>query len=312
VRTLPLNSRRLALPIALTLAILLAVLPARWTDPLRSAAAGVLRPGQVAALATRQCARCAAVRVKSHFESAQRLAEAEEQLEQLRRENRQLQGELLATQNQPPRTKDGDDAADRLLRIQCVPASVLGRQARAFLVRHQLVDVGSRSDIEPGDFVVARPALIDHGSETQLAPGQLVLSGRCIWGKIARTATISSSVCGITEPGYRDLVYLVPADGKPEGPQRFAQGVLEGPGEPACRIRLVEATQPVSVGDLVYTAAGKGLLPVPLLYGRIVRVQRPAGATHWEIWMQPAVDADEPEHVAGLSTELNRGAMSRR
>ncbi len=79
---------------------------------------------------------------------------------------------------------------------------------------------------------------------------------------------------------------------------------------PMARVRLVEVTRPVSVGDLVYTAAEKGVLPAPLLYGRVVRLQRPIGAAHWEIWMQPALAADEPQQVAVLRTELNPSRLA--
>jgi hypothetical protein len=101
----------------------------------------------------------------------------------------------------------------------------------------------------------------------------------------------------VTEPGYRDLVRLGES-----GPQ----GVLEGTGEPLARVRLVEVTEPVAMGDGVYSTAGKGFLPEPLLYGRVVRVERPVGAAHWEIWMEPAADPHQTEEVAVLRVELNR------
>ena len=117
-----------------------------------------------------------------------------------------------------------------------------------------------------------------------------------MWGKIVELGSHASVVRGVTEPGYRDLVGL--------GDSAGTEGMLEGTGQPLVRIRLVAVTEPVSVGDRVYTATGKGVLPVPLLYGRIVRLQRPVGAAYWEIWMQPAV-AEEPERVAVLRVELN-------
>ena len=68
---------------------------------------------------------------------------------------------------------------------------------------------------------------------------------------------------------------------------------------------LVEVTEAVSVGDLVFSAAARGILPDPLLYGRITRVERPTGAAHWEIWMEPAVAHLVPETVAVLRAELS-------
>jgi hypothetical protein len=56
---------------------------------------------------------------------------------------------------------------------------------------------------------------------------------------------------------------------------------------------------------LVFSAAARGILPDPLLYGRIARLERPTGAAHWEIWMEPAVAESAPETVAVLRAELS-------
>lgn len=285
------------LGVGLMVAIGLALLPARWTASIRGAAATLLRPGQTAACGLRRQGTRATTRIRSHFQAAARLAEAEDELRLLKGENRRLAAELAAAQIRPsaPAGDVADDEA-RLLTARCVPARVLGRQARAFLGRHHLLDCGSRAGIEPDALVVDCPGLIDRGRDAEIQPGQLVLAGRRVWGKIVELGAHTSVVRGVTEPGFRELVGL----GDPPG----AQGILEGTGEPLARIRLVEVTEPVSVGDPVYTATGKGVLPVPLLYGRIVRLERPAGAAYWEIWMQPAI-AEEPEQVAVLRTELN-------
>jgi cell shape-determining protein MreC len=288
-------SRLLAM--GLLVSALLALLPGRWTAPTRGATAALLRPGQTAALGLRRRAARATTWVRCHFQAAGRLAEAEAELQRLAEENRRLAAELAVAQTRlSDPMDDAQNNEDRLLSARCVPARVLGRQARAFLGRHHLLDVGSRDGIEPDALVVDAPGLIDRGRDAEIQPGQLVLAGRRIWGKIIELGSQTSVVRGVTEPGYRDLVQL--------GSARGPQGILEGTGEPLARIRLVEVTQPVSVGDPVYAAAGKGVLTVPLLYGRIVRLERPVGAAHWDIWMQPAV-ADEPERVAVLRTELN-------
>jgi len=293
--TLALKSPAGALGLALLLAVAMAVAPARWTDPLRSATRRALQPGQRAAATLRGHGERSVARVKSHFHTATELDEAERELEQLREENRRLAAELEAARAQPA---DGDsDQSERLLHGRCVSARVLGRQARAFLARHQLLDAGADDGVEPEALVLDAPAVIDRGADSRLKTGQPVLSGGRVWGKIVRLGPATSVVRSQTESGYRDLVHV----GSRSGPQ----GVLEGTGEPLCRVRLVDVTAPVSVGDPVFTAAGKGILPTPPLCGRIVRVERPAGAACWEIWLQPAV-TDEPERVAVLQTEFKR------
>ncbi len=64
-------------------------------------------------------------------------------------------------------------------------------------------------------------------------------------------------------------------------------------------------TEPVSIGDLVYSLHGQGILPRPILCGRVVRLERPVGATHWEIWVEPALAVREPDCVLVLKAELN-------
>jgi len=286
-----------ALAMGLAVAIVLALLPSRATDALRDMVAGALRPGQSAASRLRDHGSRATGRLKSHFQTASRLAEAEQELQRLRRENRELAAALTVARNQSAEpAEDHEDEADTLLRARCVAARVLGRQARTFLGRRGLLDVGSEAQIDPDALVVDFPSLIDRGNEAELTDGQLILADRRIWGKIAQTGRNTSTVQTVIEPGYRDLVALGTLDGP--------QGILEGTGEPLPRIRLVEVTEPVSLGDLVYTVAGKGVFPTPLLYGRIVELERPVGAAHWEIRMQPAI-VEEPDRVAIVRTELN-------
>ncbi|NQU24803.1 MAG: hypothetical protein HQ567_26265 [Candidatus Nealsonbacteria bacterium] len=283
-----------SLGLALLLAFTLALVPSRWTDPLRSVTRRALQPGQQAAAGLRGHGERSVARVKSHFRSAGQLDEAQRELAQLREENRRLAAELDAARAQ---SADADrDPSEQLLHGRCISARVLGRQARAFLARHQMLDAGADDGVEPEALVLDGPAMIDRGADSQLKTGQPVLSGGRVWGKIVRLGPSTSVVRSQTEPGYRDLVHV----GSATGPQ----GVLEGSGELLCRVRLVDVTAPVSIGDPVFTAAGKGILPTAPLCGRIVRLERPVGAACWEIWLQPAVD-DEPDRVAVLRTELS-------
>ena len=160
-------------------------------------------------------------------------------------------------------------------------------------------------------------SLLDQGANCRLESEELVLAQGRVWGKIVEVGPQTSTVSTPCEPGFRDLVRLghvaqasclcgLPRAGSP----CYVQGLLEGTGEPLARVRRVDVTEPVAVGDAVYTASDEGLLPQPLLYGFVVRVQRPVGATHWEIWMKPALDS-EPESVVVLRTRLNPARAGR-
>jgi cell shape-determining protein MreC len=295
-----------ALMIALPAVVILAAIPVRWTEPFKSHLAWALQPGQVAAQELRTRANGWGNSARSFFASSSRLGEAENELAELRRQNRQLTGELAAIRMQMAVQSQADagDSAGRLLRIASVEAHVLGRQAMAFLGRQQLLDVGARSGVHVDALVAAAPlrAVIDRGQDSKLSSGRLVLSGCRVWGRVAEVGRMTSVVRTVTEAGYRDLVRLAsPGSASRRGPE----GMLEGIGEPLARIRRMAVTEPVAVGDLVYAAAEQGQLSEPPLYGRIVRVERPVGAAHWELWMESALAGETPDRVAVLCSELN-------
>jgi len=288
-----LGSPSAALAAGLTLAVVLTVLPSAWTSRLRDTAAVCLQPGQHAVCELQAGVSRLTGRVKGYFQTSARLADVQQRLEYLVRENRRLAAELKAAREQPREPQP--EEADRLLLDRCVAARVLGCQARAFLERRGMLDVGSNSGVAPGALVLDWPAVIDRGDDARLAAGQVVLSGRRVWGKIVEVGPNTSTVRGVREPGYRDLVKL--AGG--------AQGILEGTGEPLARIRLIDVTEPVAEGEAVFSAAAKGVLPNPPLYGNVVRIERPLGAAYWNIWMQPAAASDNPTRVGVLRMELN-------
>jgi cell shape-determining protein MreC len=295
-----------ALLAGLVLAVGLMLVPASWTAAAKGQVLGWLRPGQLAVLTVREhIGRCLA-RASAHFDSAARLVEAELRCQRLAAENRRLAAELaLAADRQPGSAPSvGEASSQRLLNAHCVEARVLGQSAQAFLGRRQLIDVGSKAGVQPDAPVLyAPPRIVDPGRDAGLQPGQLLLSQGRVCGKVVQVGHYTSLVQTLTEPGYRDLVQL--GCGGP-------QGILEGTGDPLARIRLVEVTEPVTVGDQVYSTAGEGSLPEHLLYGRVVRVERPVGAAHWEIWMQPALDPGRTDQFAVLRIELNPARVGSR
>lgn len=327
-----------ALCAALAAAALLVCLPQQWTMSFKDWAALLRQPGCRAAVAGKQTGRRAIRWVCAHFARATQLATLEEELAQLKQQNDRLRRELArlklprratSAQETPAsdtlphgfgasHRADGESpAAEALLQARAIPARVLGAEGRAFLARRSLLDVGSLAGIEPGALVLDglaasnapgagdSPAVLDRGHDAQLAPGQLVLSGACVWGQVVEVGRHVSTVRTVTEPGYRDVVQL--AD--PQAAGRLAahapRGLLEGTGGRLARIRAIAVTEPVAEGDLVFSARLRGVVNEPLLYGRVVRVERPAEAPCWEIWMEPAVPGPGPNEVLVLRTELN-------
>lgn len=315
------------LGITLAASIVLACLPSSKTDPLRNAWRESLRPGQEVLINSGDWVKAVAAKLRGTPngeapESPQRLAELTEIV-------RRLQFELLiersrTTADSPatfannatsPNTEvalasyQAPAAASPLLISQSIGARVLGSQAKSYLVARDLIDVGKSSFAQRDSLVVDAElsfdaaALIDQGQNAGINPNRLVLAGRRIWGRIADVGSHTSTVRRVNDAGYRDLVQLA---SQRDGRLHFsARGMLVGSGERLCKIELVEATQPVIVGDLVFTA-DDGVLDSPMLYGRIVKLEHKSGAAHWEIWMEPAVAAAAPpSRVAVLRMELN-------
>jgi cell shape-determining protein MreC len=306
-----------------TLAILLAlcvaamVLPQRLFAPAKERVAAVLRPGLQQADKVRSVCRQAAEKAGRYFNTAARLAEAEQECARLREENLQWAAALDAKQpgGENGRSSPPDDASrdaeERLLQAECVGARVLGQQARSYLQEQHLLDVGANSGVRRGSLVADDSMnLLDRGREAGLEPGGLVLHAGRVWGRVVEVGAETSAVRTVADVGFREVVRIASptAAGRPLrlGPQ----GILEGTGESTARLRMIEVTEPVEIGDQVYATGEKGVLPKPLLCGRVVRVSRPAGAIHWDIGVEPAVRADAPDRVAVLCIRLNPARMA--
>lgn len=304
----------LALALGLMACFVLGLLPPAGRRPLKDAASMALRPGQRSAEWTRARVRVYKRAALRHLETAEKLAGAQRQLERLEQENHALRSQLEQLRRDQSETSKAEarhaDPRRDLLQPKCVMAKTLGYQARSFLSRRGLLDVGSSGGVQPEALVLGIPAILDCGRDHRLESGQLVLSHGCVWGKVAEVGAHTSSVIGVTTIGYRDLIQLAgkaQATGEaPCGPQ----GILEGTGEPLARIRLVDVTAPVVVGEAVYAASPRGITERPVLYGHVVRLRRPVGAAYWEIWMRPAIETHQPQRVAVLSVELNTARLS--
>lgn len=305
-------------------ASVLAFLPASKTEPLRTAWRESLRPGQQ--ILTNSAAWVREARDKIRGAGA---GDNPQQVAELADAVRRLELELLVERSRGqahhPSTFANDAVVPNaevaqasyetpaqgspLLTAQAIPARVLGSQAKAFLVARDMLDVGKSQAAQRGSLVVDADlsldatTVVDQGHTAGVNPNRLVLAGRRVWGRVADVGANTSTVQRVNDAGYRDLVQLASPY---EGRLHFsARGMLVGSGGRLCKIELVETTQPVIVGDLVFTA-DDGVLDSPLLYGRVAKLQRQPGAAHWEIWMEPAIAAAAPpSRVSVLRMELN-------
>ncbi len=270
-------------------AAVLAVLPGRLADAVRAPIAAGLAPAQRGLAVVRKAGSDGLVRVRAQLAGAEAAAQREAENQHLAEENRQLKAELQAARDQVRLLAGSEPANPPLLTAECISARVLGAAAQSYLARNQLLDAGRLQGVEPGDTVL-RPAtpLVDRGMNVGVDNGNLVLAGSCVWGKVTWVGSHTSTVCPMTEPGYRDLVRLATPAGQGRSLRLGAKGMLEGTGEALARLRMIETTEPVAEGDLVVSMAGQGFVDMPLMCGKVVRVESPHGAGHWEIWVAPA------------------------
>jgi hypothetical protein len=136
-----------------------------------------------------------------------------------------------------------------------------------------------------------------------VAVGDVALAGRRVFGRVIEVSPHTATVRRADQPGYRDVVQITSADGASSA--LAVRGVLEGTGERLARVRRVSAQSPVTVGDWVTTIDQQGLSPRPLVYGRVARVERAAGAPQWDIWVDLATDAEPPERLLVLRARMN-------
>lgn len=341
-----LASPRGALAVVLLAAVALALAPLRIVEPLRQGWQTALRPGQRVINRGVDAGQGALAWLRGAAASAEQLAEAQRTATQLTEQNRQLEAELELIRSDATTLAPVPALPDPLLLGDTVPARVLGRQAQSYLRSRDLLDAGSGAGVTSGALVTdADPAtapgatggriisptsaahpsqshstggsrasgsihvVLDAGRDMSLEPGGLVLAGRRVWGRVAAVGPYTSVVQRITEAGYRDTVQIGRVEDRRLrlGPK----GLLVGTGGGMARIELVDASQPLAIGDEVYTA-DDGVVRTPLLYGLIVRLDRTAGESYWQIWMEPAVKGEEPHDVAVLRMELNPSRVAGR
>ena len=306
------SAPNLGLAAMLLAALVLALVPAPRVALLKGAAARLLAPGQRQVAQARDWTLRHVKLLADARATAEQQALVADELRRLRSRNLELEAALaLSRANDVAPPPDGTP----LLLAGLVPARVLGRQARAFLERADIIDRGGGDGLMAGDLAVAGEAAaddvalteakpwIDQGAYGALAVDDLALAGRRVWGRLSEVGPQTARVRRVTDGGYREVVQLAHW-----GDARWratARGVLEGTGGPMARVRMVATTEPVSVGDYVLATGARGAVSAPLIYGRVARVERGAGNTNWDIWMAPAVGPDEPGVVAVLRLSLN-------
>lgn len=194
--------------------------------------------------------------------------------------------------------------SDSPMHATLLQARVLGEETAALWRGGLLLNRGRGDGLAESDLVLKDDGtLIAAGKSQELQPGFPVFAGRCVLGRVRTVGKWTSTVERITDADFRGHAQLVRKAG--DGFVFGAKGVLRGTGKDDCRLTLIPHSEPVAVGDDVYTLTDGGVFPYPLLYGTVTKVIPPSDDPHWEIHVQPAAAKAKPRSVQILRKRLN-------
>ncbi len=299
--------QQLAAVIVWLVGVCLLILPESVTSRLRSVTWDVALPGEQLVDSTiRQSSNLLFQRPKPVVspETDARIVELENQLRELRMQNRQLkiQQGLI-----PPRIRASSDGTAPLIIPDLLSARVIGRELSRVWNEQPVLNRGSTHGARPDLLVLDKERInLDVGKDLDVRPDSPVYAGRMVVGRVAQVGLFTSSVRLITDAQYRGEAGIFHDTGDTGKQLRpISHGIISGDGGKGCRLLNVSPSDPVEVGDWVFTAEGDGILPHAMCYGRISRAVLKPGAVHWEIDVTPAVAPEQLREVTLLRTRLN-------
>jgi cell shape-determining protein MreC len=298
----------LAAAATFTAAAILFAAPPRIHRAVRNPVLDVVAPSQAWGLAKYESGRLLILARFAHFRWAPspnaptlsahadaRVAAMEQGCRRLRLENARLREELSLAEKYGVSPVNVSQAGSSGV-PSAVRAAVIGARTSP-LATEQLLSSGRAHGIAESDVVLdASLPHLDQGAEAGVEAELDVLIGRCVVGRIASVGRWASALQPITHPRYRGLAQIVrPSD---QGGSFGAEGILVGQGTELLKLTDVPTTQSVRVGDEVYTGDHDRRFPIPVYYGRVVRVEE--AGRNWDISVQPAARVNDLKTVAVL------------
>lgn len=299
-----------ALPLIWLAGAGLVVAPPEVDDALRSVLADGLAPGRIAAYRVEQTVAAylgdgdpsggdddvARLQLELDVWRQRCLALEDRQAmlaESMHAENRESSLPYRATEEEP------------LLIPELLQAHVIGGEEGPLRSRMaKILDRGTVVGIATDDLVLADDAAhLDHGSLSGVGQDMPVFAGRTIVGRIAKVGRWTSTVQLVTDSGFRGYGQII--RNSRQGAVLGAKGVVAGNGDGTCRLELVPVTEPVSVGDQVFTVAGIGNDRQRLHYGRIIAADYEATTGYWSITLKSHRQAESLDAVQILRESLN-------
>lgn len=288
--------------------------PENVVAQVRAVVADALRPGQVAAREVTEFVRGNSNKGPTKSDRAHR-TEVDRLRDQLQAEQTRtasLQIQLAQRADLNSRTDSLPETIRTLpplVTSSLIDAAVLGDAVAEKWRKGKLLDRGQTSGVRETELVVkSNHALVDVGRDGDLSPEDGVLLGRCVIGKVERVGRWTSTFLLLTDSGYRGRAQLVHQAGS--GYVFGAKGILEGQGEPLCRLKGIASSDSVTVGDAVYAATREGLSSTPLYYGRVVEASLGPSDSEWKVLVEPVPVPSDLQSVQIMRTAVNNERLT--
>lgn len=280
--------------VCLLLGLALTRLPAETAQAVRSTVADAITPVE----------KCRA-RLQAWWraESDNKLAQLKTELELQRRQQNALETKLrserlrsanLNEELERVRTVGAEryqaEESNPLLVPELIRADVVGTEQKRLLRSGIYLSAGNGDRVIEDSLVLdgeADELMIDQGRDRGVPTEAPVYAGRCVVGRIESVGRWTSLVRLVTDAGYRGRAQVLrtTADGSAYGPEC----ILEGTGEELCRLRYLDRTESVEVGEEVYTGGRSASMPYPMYYGKIVKAELDPSDREWTVWVKPAI-----------------------
>ena len=129
---------------------------------------------------------------------------------------------------------------------------------------------------------------VDKGTEDGVLPGQAVITPIGVVGTILNSEKSFSQVLVLTDR-YSDIDAVIE--------RSRARGILEGVSPSICRLKYLQRTDDVQVGDLVLTTGLDHIFPKGFPIGKVTRVDKKDYGITQEVQVEPLVTTFDSEAV---------------
>lgn len=139
-----------------------------------------------------------------------------------------------------------------------------------------------------------RTILINRGTRDGVKDGLPVISPDGVVGRVIEASWNYAKILLVTD-------YNSNIDALVQGSR--AQGILQGGGQRLSRLKYVQRTEEVKVGETVVTSGLGGMFPKGLMLGTVARADKKDPGLFQTIEVAPSVDFSKIEEVLVLQTE---------